>query len=161
MEFSLGISGFLEEISSLSHSIVFLYFFALITEGGFLVSPCYSLEFCIQMGLSFLFSFAFCFSSFHTRDLPVAQMVKASAYNAKDQGSISGSGRFPWRRKWQPTPVLIWKIPWTDEEPGRLQSMGSQRVGHDWATSYTIIKCYFFPWGFKSWKYFPHVFLSR
>ena len=27
-----------------------------------------------------------------------------------------------------------WKIPWT-EEPGRLQSMGSQRVGHDWATS--------------------------
>ena len=29
---------------------------------------------------------------------------------------------------------LAWKIPWTDE-PGRLQSMGSQRVGHDWATS--------------------------
>ena len=27
-----------------------------------------------------------------------------------------------------------WKIPWT-EEPGRLQSMGLQRVGHDWATS--------------------------
>ena len=27
-----------------------------------------------------------------------------------------------------------WKIPWT-EEPSRLQSMGSQRVGHDWATS--------------------------
>ena len=33
-----------EEISSLSHSIVFLYFFALITEEGFLISPCYSLE---------------------------------------------------------------------------------------------------------------------
>ena len=30
--------------------------------------------------------------------------------------------------------VLAWRIPWT-EEPGRLQSMGSQRVGHDWATS--------------------------
>ena len=30
--------------------------------------------------------------------------------------------------------ILAWKIPWT-EEPGRLQSMGSQRVGHDWATS--------------------------
>ena len=27
---------------------------------------------------------------------------------------------------------LIWKIPWT-EEPGGLQSKGSQRVGHDWA----------------------------
>ena len=30
--------------------------------------------------------------------------------------------------------TIAWKIPWT-EEPGRLQSMGSQRVGQDWATS--------------------------
>ena len=30
--------------------------------------------------------------------------------------------------------TLAWKIPWT-EEPGRLQSMGSLRVGHNWATS--------------------------
>ena len=29
--------------------------------------------------------------------------------------------------------TLAWKIPWT-EEPGRLQSMRSQRIGHDWAT---------------------------
>ena len=29
--------------------------------------------------------------------------------------------------------ILAWKIPWT-EEPGELQSMGSQRVGHDLAT---------------------------
>ena len=58
MKCSLGISDFLEEISSLSHSIVFLYFFALITEEDFLISPCYSLELCIQMGISFLFSFA-------------------------------------------------------------------------------------------------------
>ena len=28
------------------------------------------------------------------------------------------------------TNILAWKIPWT-EEPGRLQSMGSQKVGHD------------------------------
>ena len=35
------------------------------------------------------------------------------------------------RRQWQPTPVLLpGKIPWM-EEPGRLQSMGSRRVGHD------------------------------
>ena len=38
MKFSLGIFDFLEEISSLSHSIVFLYFFALITEEGFVIS---------------------------------------------------------------------------------------------------------------------------
>ena len=55
MKCSLGVSNFLEEISSLSHSIVFLYFFALIAEEGFLISPCYSLELCIQMGISFLF----------------------------------------------------------------------------------------------------------
>ena len=33
--------------------------------------------------------------------------------------------------------TLAWKIPWT-EEPGRLQSMGSQRVWHDWATSLSL-----------------------
>ena len=43
-----------EEISSLSHSIVFLYFFALITEEGFLISPCYSLELGTEMSISFL-----------------------------------------------------------------------------------------------------------
>ena len=58
MKYSLRISNFLEEISSLSHSIIFLYFFALISEEGFLIFPCYSLELWIQMGISFLFSFS-------------------------------------------------------------------------------------------------------
>jgi len=58
MRFSLGIFNFLKEISSLSHSIFSLYLFALITEEVFLISPCYSLEICIQMGISLLFSFA-------------------------------------------------------------------------------------------------------
>ena len=44
MKRSLDISNFLEELSSLSHSIVCLYFFALITEEVFLISPCSSLE---------------------------------------------------------------------------------------------------------------------
>ena len=44
MKISLGVSNFFEEISSLSHSVVFLYFFALITEEGFLISPCCSSE---------------------------------------------------------------------------------------------------------------------
>ena len=64
MKCSFGISDFLEEISSLSYSVVFLYFFALIAEEGFLISSCYSLDLCIQMFISFLFSFAFRFSSF-------------------------------------------------------------------------------------------------
>ena len=66
LKYSLGISYFLEEIPSLSHSIVSLYFFALISEEGFFLSPGYSLELCIQLGISFLFSFAFHFSSFHS-----------------------------------------------------------------------------------------------
>ena len=32
--------------------------------------------------------------------------------------------------------ILAWRVPWT-EEPGRLQSMGSQRVGRDWATEHS------------------------
>ena len=40
MKYFLDISNFLEELSSLSHSVVFLYFFALITEEGFLTSLC-------------------------------------------------------------------------------------------------------------------------
>ena len=44
MNCSIGISNFLEEISSLSHSIVFLYFFALVAEEAFLISLFYSLE---------------------------------------------------------------------------------------------------------------------
>ena len=48
MNCSLGISNFLEAISSLLHSVVFLYFFALIAEEGFLISSCYSLELCIK-----------------------------------------------------------------------------------------------------------------
>ena len=48
MKYSCGISNFLEEISSLPHSIIFLYFFALITCKGFLISLCYSLKLCIQ-----------------------------------------------------------------------------------------------------------------
>ena len=51
----------------------------------------------------------------------VAQMVKASAYNAVDLGSIPGSGRSPGEGTHSST--LAWKTPWM-EEPGGLQSMG-------------------------------------
>ena len=57
MKCSFGISNILEEIFSHSHSVIFLYFFAMITEEGFLISPCYSLELCLQMGIYFLLSF--------------------------------------------------------------------------------------------------------
>ena len=47
-------------------------------------------------------------------------------------------GKIPWRRKWAThSRTLAWKIPWT-EKPGWLQSMGSQRVRHDWVTSLSL-----------------------
>ena len=53
MKHSLGISSFLEEISSLS-VVFFFCFFALVTQEGFLISPYCFLELCIQMGIFFL-----------------------------------------------------------------------------------------------------------
>ena len=50
--------------------------------------------------------------------------------------------------------TFAWKIPWT-EEPGRLQSMGSPRVGHDWATSLSLFT--FIHWR-RKWQPIP-VFL--
>ena len=50
--------------------------------------------------------------------------------------------------------TLAWKIPWT-EEPGRLQSMGSRRVRHDWATSFLLFT--FMHWR-RKWQPTP-VFL--
>ena len=50
--------------------------------------------------------------------------------------------------------TLAWKIPWT-EEPGRLQSMGSLRVGHDWVTSLSLFT--FMHWR-RKWQPTP-VFL--
>ena len=50
--------------------------------------------------------------------------------------------------------TLAWKVPWT-EEPGGLQSMGSRRVGHDWATSLSLFT--FMHWR-RKWQPTP-VFL--
>ena len=41
--------------------------------------------------------------------------------------------------------IFAWRIPWT-EEPGRLQSTGSQRAGHEWATNTTTTKDQLFRW---------------
>ena len=55
---------------------------------------------------------------------------KASVYNVGDPGSIPGSGRSLEKEMAIHSSTIAWKIPWT-EEPGKLQSIGSQRVGHD------------------------------
>ena len=69
------------------------------------------------------------------RASPVAQMVK----NPPAKGSPGLNpwvGKIPGKRAWQPTPVFLpGESPWT-EKPGGLQSMGSQRVRHDWVTKH-------------------------
>ena len=63
MKYSLGISNFLEEISSLSHSVVFLYFFALIAEEVFKEKKNLSLLFFGTLHSDGnIFSFLLCFS---------------------------------------------------------------------------------------------------
>ena len=69
-------------------------------------------------------------------------MVKNLPANVGDMGLIPGLGRSPGEgnsnllqysleKAMAPhSSTLAWKIPWT-EEPGRLQTMGSRRVGHD------------------------------
>ena len=63
-------------------------------------------------------------------------MVKNLPANAgaiRDMGLIIGSGRSPGEEMATNSSIFAWRIPWT-EEPGRLSSMESQRVGHDLVT---------------------------
>ena len=55
---------------------------------------------------------------------------KESACNEGDLSLIPGLGRSPGEEMAIHSNILAWKIPWT-EKPGRLQSMGLQRVRHD------------------------------
>ena len=55
---------------------------------------------------------------------------KASVYNVGDLGLIPGSGRSPGEGNDNPLQYSCLENP-MEEKPGRLQSMGSQRVGHD------------------------------
>ena len=60
---------------------------------------------------------------------------KASVYNAGDLGSIPGLGRSPGEGNGNPLQYYCLENP-TDRGP--LQSMGSQKVGHDWATPLSL-----------------------
>ena len=112
-----------------------------------------------------------------TVGLPCSSDGKESTCNARDPGSIPGSGRssgegidyplqyswaslvaqlvknptamwetwvekIPWKRAWQLIPVFLpGESPWT-EEPGKLQSLGLQRVRHDWETKHSTAQAH-------------------
>ena len=71
---------------------------------------------------------------FSPKGFPGISDGKESACNAGDGGSIPRSGRSPGEGNGYPSSILSWRIPWR-EEPGGLQSMGLQRVRHDWVTN--------------------------
>ena len=60
----------------------------------------------------------------------VLKNLPTNAGDARDLGSIPGLGRSPGEEMATHSSILAWKIPWT-EDSGWLQSMRSQRVGHD------------------------------
>ena len=63
--------------------------------------------------------------------LLVVKNLPVSAGDARDVGLIPRLGRPPWRRKMETqSSILAWEIPWI-EEPGGLQFIGLQIVGHD------------------------------
>ena len=67
------------------------------------------------------------------KKMDVLRMVKESIYNAGDLGLIPGLWRCLGEGNGNPRQYPCLGNPWT-EEPGRLQSMRLQRVGHDWTT---------------------------
>ena len=71
-----------------------------------------------------------CHNPYNILGFPVDSDSKESAYNAGNLGLIPGLGRSPEERNGYPSSILAQRIPWKDE-PGVMQSMGSQRVRRD------------------------------
>ena len=109
------------------------------------------LEVNLSSSVSFLFFPSWAWTIFYLGILQlwisqVALVVKnppANAGDRRDAGSISELGRSSGERHGNPLQYSCWGIPWT-EEPGGLQSMGPQRIGHAWATEHACMQCKYF-----------------
>ena len=95
MKFTLGISYFLEEISSLSHSIVFLYFFALIMEEGFLILTL----------LAILWNSAFKWVYLSFSPVPFASLLFTAICKASSDNHFAFLYLFSWGRSWSLPPI--------------------------------------------------------
>ena len=180
MKCSLGISNFLGEISSLSHSFVSLYFFALIVEEGFLISlwrrkrqptPVFLPGESQGQGAWWAAVCGVAQSWTRLKPLSSSSSSSSSRIDWLDllafQGTLKSFSNTTVQKcsaffmvqlshpyvTWKIITLMIWtfvskvtekaiathsstlawKMPWT-KEPGRLESMGSQRVRHAWAT---------------------------
>ena len=71
---------------------------------------------------------------------PMSPPLQADFYQLSQKGSLCfdrGCIKSVEKAMAPHSSTLTWRIPWT-EEPGRLQSRGSRRVGHDWAPSLSL-----------------------
>ena len=99
-------------------------------------------------GFSPFFFFFFGQLKRHTRASLVAQTVKNWPAMQETWFQPLGQKDPLEKRMGFRSSILAWRIPWT-EEPGGLQSISLQRVGHDWAT-------FTHSWGTHSWSFFHH-----
>ena len=77
---------------------------------------------------------------YHLEGFPGGSVVQNPSANAGDAGFKLSIGKVPWRRKQLPTPAFLSEKFTQAEEPGRLQSLGSQRVSHDWACTHVPLR---------------------
>ena len=98
MKCSIDISNFLKR-SLIFPILLFSSFFALITEEGFLISPCYSLELCIQMGISFLFS------------LPLASLLFSAICKPSSDNHLPSCFSLSWGWSWSLLPLQCHEPP--------------------------------------------------
>ena len=87
----------------------------------------------------------------------VVKNLPTNAVDTGDTGSIPGLGRSPREGNATHSSILAWRIPWT-AEPGGLQSMGSQRVGHGWARAaicHRLTLFFVFPFSLRQSSSFP------
>ena len=78
------------------------------------------------------------------KDFPGGSGSRESACNAGDPGSVPGSGRFPWRKEWQPTPVFLPGESHGQRSLGGFNPRGFKESGLDWLTdTHTIMAGYY------------------
>ena len=72
---------------------------------------------------------------------PDGSVMKNLPASAGEASLTPGLGRSPGKEMATHSIIFAWRTPWT-EEPGRLQSMGSQRAGHDWVMTNMDMQAY-------------------
>ena len=119
-------------------------------DGWLLQSFCPSLVFYTLGFLSWPFWRLFDLSFSTLLDFTLLHMSTIHSGGSNSKESACSAEGLVWSLSWEDplvkgmdtnSSILAWRIPWT-EEPGGLESLGLQRVGHNWATKHTHMHNY-------------------